>query len=1370
MRKRRVCRWMLALAGVLLCASVASAAEPIAIEAVKLDRPVDFQIDVLPLLRKSCLACHHAPKPKGDLLLETVAGMLKGGENGPAIVPGKPAESRLIRSASRVEKPYMPPANNKADAPPLTGHELGILQLWIEQGAKGPAHATIDQPRWQAPPATWNPIYALAMTGDAQLAAVGRGGRINIYHLPTGRMVADLTDPKLAPLVAAHPDAVGALAMSPDGTLLASGGFRAIKLWRGTLPEQRIKLQLPAGYQPRLAAISPDGKRIATAASDNSVRLWDGGSGAAVAEIKDHPGPVAALQFSNDGTRLASGGADQLLLVHNAADGALIGRIDTPTEIRSLTWLGGDAGLATGDAERKSISLWPTPKGPAPAVDLAGNGGGPVTAMAMSPDAKVAAVATADHKIALLDLATGKFTMKLAGHDANITAMSWSGDGKRLLSLAVDRTLKVWDRASGEAVVSLTTGAETLDGAALNPVGNQAAVMADGQLIVYRFDVPDAEGPWGARVMKPENFEAKLVRVLYGKDGQTIYAAAADGSVRAWNAADMQQKFAVGHGSGIRDLAMSGDGKWLATAGDDKQVKRWNAVSGNNEGTFGPLPGAGGSVTFSPDGNLVLAASGSQVFVYDTRQQQQTALIRAVSDHEGAITALAMTGESGGAIVSASADKTLRVGTLVTPKVIGNHNGAITALRFEPAGNGHPELLFSACEDGAIRKIRLDGSQPPKQFNAGGSPNTILFSGDRVAGVTGNVLKLFKNENAIQVAELRTDGAAKWAAEEAAAVAEFAQREVNHFNETARQTEESGKSENDEVKAANEALAPIEKELKEKSDVLAKAATDREAAEKAVTEANRAVEERKAKIKAADDALAAALAQRDTAEKSAAEGATLEVAAREAFDAADKAEQRASAGKDEGAKAKAQADRVAAEQKRKESEAESNMRREAANQSKQTQQKAEGERRNAEQEMNQALNRVRELTKAHEDSRNKEDQAKQAVEMAQRNVENGKRRVERAAVSLAQSQKRTADAKVAAQQAEAELKNRQQARDTANNAVGPAAIGLRCAAVSPDGVTLVMGAEDGRVLAFTLEKGTPAGVWAAHGGAVLACRFMAGGELVTVGADGGVRVAGLMPNWKLERVIEPGTSANGDAAPPVDRVLSLAFSPDGQMLASGGGVPSREGELCLWNVGDGKPIRQIVDAHSDTVFDLSFAPPAIGAGGGVPFRLASGAADKFARVFDVATGKVLNSFEGHTGHVLSVSWNRDGRTLVTGGGDGTVKVWNLTTGVQVKSVDGLKSQVLSVRHRGYGNQFAMGIGAGGVRIMNEGGNADREFDVQSDYIYRVALSEDGRTLIAGGRSGTLRVWDVESRKSLGQFSPTPAAPAGGAAETPGPKK
>ena len=96
-------------------------------------------------------------------------------------------------------------------------------------------------------------------------------------------------------------------------------------------------------------------------------------------------------------------------------------------------------------------------------------------------------------------------------------------------------------------------------------------------------------------------------------------------------------------------------------------------------------------------------------------------------------------------------------------------------------------------------------------------------------------------------------------------------------------------------------------------------------------------------------------------------------------------------------------------------------------------------------------------------------------------------------------------------------------------------------------------------------------------------------------------------------------------------MLALDFSPDGKLLAAGGGEPSRSGEIKIWDVGRGQARAILPETlHSDTVFGLAFSPDGK--------SLASVAADKFLKVTNVADGKELKSFEGHTGHVLAVDW------------------------------------------------------------------------------------------------------------------------------------
>src|SRR2546423_2289914 len=96
---------------------------------------VDFASDVKPILESACLSCHGPEKPKGDLRLDTKAGALKGGKKGVVIVPGKPADSPLYKSATLApgDEDIMPPKGN-----PLAKTQTAVLRAWIEQSANWP--------------------------------------------------------------------------------------------------------------------------------------------------------------------------------------------------------------------------------------------------------------------------------------------------------------------------------------------------------------------------------------------------------------------------------------------------------------------------------------------------------------------------------------------------------------------------------------------------------------------------------------------------------------------------------------------------------------------------------------------------------------------------------------------------------------------------------------------------------------------------------------------------------------------------------------------------------------------------------------------------------------------------------------------------------------------------------------------------------------------------------------------------------------------------------------------------------------------------------------------------------------------------------
>src|SRR5579884_4116176 len=87
------------------------------------------------IFQKHCLACHDAKQREGELVMETFAGLMKGGENGSPVVPGKADESPLVKQIERREKPYMPPKKAKDT---LSAEEISLIRAWIDAGATGP--------------------------------------------------------------------------------------------------------------------------------------------------------------------------------------------------------------------------------------------------------------------------------------------------------------------------------------------------------------------------------------------------------------------------------------------------------------------------------------------------------------------------------------------------------------------------------------------------------------------------------------------------------------------------------------------------------------------------------------------------------------------------------------------------------------------------------------------------------------------------------------------------------------------------------------------------------------------------------------------------------------------------------------------------------------------------------------------------------------------------------------------------------------------------------------------------------------------------------------------------------------------------------
>lgn len=350
-----------------------------------------------------------------------------------------------------------------------------------------------------------------------------------------------------------------------------------------------------------------------------------------------------------------------------------------------------------------------------------------------------------------------------------------------------------------------------------------------------------------------------------------------------------------------------------------------------------------------------------------------------------------------------------------------------------------------------------------------------------------------------------------------------------------------------------------------------------------------------------------------------------------------------------------------------------------------------------------------------------------------------------ASLSKVESEKGVADlaeARAAVVRQEEVKKGADVALETARKEAAAAARPLQRLAFSPDGLLLAGQDAAGVCYSWSAQTGAPIGVFGAPAPEGVSGPFVFTQDArLWTGPQGAAAAWDLSCKWSLERQI--GESAG--KSPFADRVYAVAFSPDGKTLASGGGEPSREGEIRLWNADSGAAIREISKAHSDTVFALEFSPDGK--------TLASGGADKMARLLDPADGKLVRTMEGHTGHVLGLNWSPDGKQLATSGADNVVKVWDVATGQRKRNVEGYDKEVTGVRFVGANGNVATSSGDNRVRLMGADGKEVRLYPETADFVQSLALRRDGTQIVAGGQDGTLRVWSTETGKVDARFAP-----------------
>jgi WD40 repeat protein len=419
----------------------------------------DYARDVAPLFRKYCLGCHNAQEAQGGLVLESYNQTLHGGEHGASVLAGNAEKSRLILVLEKRIEPAMPPKGNKGPS----AAEIGVLKSWIQAGAHAPAAnspavAEIVAPKIEPVGKARNPISAVAFAPDGRWIAAARYGCVEILSAPQrtspGSGSSAFGKPVLLKTLSAIAGNVNGVGFSADGTLLFAaagdaGLFGELSLWNTSDWSRRLTLR---GHHDALlgAALSPDGKIVATASYDQTIRLWSVATGKELRVLKGHNGAVFDVAFDPTSRLLASASGDRTVKLWDVANGERLDTFSQPTKDQYAVAFSPDGQRVIAGGVDSRIRVWQ-----------------------ISSSAKEG---------------TNPLIESLFAHDGPIVRLAVSRDGRWIASSSEDRTIKIWDAARFTQVEKLADQSDWTTALAIAPDNRTiAAGRMDGSLSISSF-------------------------------------------------------------------------------------------------------------------------------------------------------------------------------------------------------------------------------------------------------------------------------------------------------------------------------------------------------------------------------------------------------------------------------------------------------------------------------------------------------------------------------------------------------------------------------------------------------------------------------------------------------------------------------------------------------------------------------------------------------------------------------------------------------------------------------------------------------------------------------------------------------------------
>ena len=350
-----------------------------------------------------------------------------------------------------------------------------------------------------------------------------------------------------------------------------------------------------------------------------------------------------------------------------------------------------------------------------------------VYSVAYSPDGRVIASGSDDKTIKLWDAATGKQLRSLAGHTARVNSVAFSPDGRLIASGSEDATVKLWAAATGKAFRSLTGHMYEVYSVAFSPDGRTIASGSEDRTIKL-WDVETGK-ELRSLIVSSLKENGRVRSVAFSPDGKLLASGDGDNAIKVWDVATGKQlrslesigvrasnNIARGRSLGpravgVNSIAFSPDGKSIVSGNGDNTIVLWNVETGNQLGTLRGHVGPVLSVTFSPDGKVIAGSSEDRaILLWDTRTGMRLRSIE--TEYPAYSVAFSPDGK---VITSGSYGGAIELWDAATgnkQRALENHVSEITSIVFSRDG----KLIASGRIDGTIKLWETEAGNQPRSF------------------------------------------------------------------------------------------------------------------------------------------------------------------------------------------------------------------------------------------------------------------------------------------------------------------------------------------------------------------------------------------------------------------------------------------------------------------------------------------------------------------------------------------------------------------------------------------------------------------------------------------------------------------------------